>query len=273
MPPSATATRRMSRRRRRSASSKRRGGFSGFLQRRPSLFSLVSPEKDPFDIDFGPGFGFHRRDPFVVPQLSLSSRTSPLVDREAADTLYSSSSSQSYVHRNGKTNVVKKEDVERKFKNAQGKTVVERKTVDYATKDGKTVKDVFQHYEIDQDAKGKFVVIKDPAGKVVYKGHVDGKLSTKEKAKRIAALIKRHRQTLAPHLDATSARASVSSGARRDNESVALASMVQDELEGARPSPTRKRSRSASSSARSRSSRRSPSSKRARVRSSARANR
>ena len=202
---------------------------------------------------------------FTMPHPTQMSTTCDANDPSCTS---SSHSSYSYVQRDGKTNVVHKESFVRKRKNDEGKTVVERKKVDYETKDGKTVKDVFQHYEIDQDAKGKFVSIKDPAGKTVYKGYIDGKLSTRENAKHIAALIKRHRQTLEPSLHSGSSRAVVATGSKRDNESATLASMVQNELDGTmheqtrsgsgetsatrspsrRASSSRKRSRSSSSS-------------------------
>ena len=257
---------RPSRTRSRAHTSKRRGGLD-FAFPRVNTVGLFG--RDPFDHD--PLFVQRPMLKFTMPHPTQMSTTCDANDPSCTS---SSHSSYSYVQRDGKTNVVHKESFVRKRKNDEGKTVVERKKVDYETKDGKTVKDVFQHYEIDQDAKGKFVSIKDPAGKIVYKGYIDGKLSTRENAKHIAALIKRHRQTLEPSVHSGSSRAVVATGSKRDNESATLASMVQNELDGTmheqtrsgsgetsatrspsrRASSSRKRSRSSSSSSSSETS-------------------
>jgi hypothetical protein len=167
------------------------------------------------------------------------------------------SSSYSYTKSEGKApNITHKESFERKGKNAQGKTTVERKNVDYATKDGKTVRDKFQHYKIGEDTQGKYVDVIDPAGTVVDKEYVEGK---KDKVSRIAAVIKKHPQKLGPHL-------------RSDDECTSIASLVQKTLDAGQPSPTKRASTLSRKRSRSRSS--SSSSKpRARARSSSRSKR
>ena len=229
----------------RARTSKRRGGFD---------FGLLFPRRsilNPF-----------KRDPFFAhpsPRLSI-----PRFDPDDSSCTSSShSSSYSYTQRDGK--VTRKESFVRKGKDEQGKTTVERKNVDYATKDGKTVRDTFQHYKLGEDAQGKYVHVIDPTGAVVDKGSVDGKLSTKAKAAHIAAIINKHPQKLGPHL----LKGSVASPASQsDDECTSIADMVQKTLDAGEPSPTkrastlsRKRSRSRSSSSKPRARARSSSSK------------
>lgn len=185
-------------------------------------------ERDPF---------FARRKPHFTPFVSIA-RGDP---NDPSCT--SSSHSSSY-----------KVSFESKGKNAQGKTTVERKNVDYATKDGKTVRDTFQHYKISEDAQGKYVDVFDPTGTVVDKEYVEGK---KDKVSRIAAVIKKHPQKIGPHL-------------RSDDECTSIADKVQKTLDAGEPSLTkrastlsrkRSRSRSVSSSSKPRARARSSSSK------------
>ena len=182
---------------------------------------------------------------------SLSRLGAPLTSscntNDASCMSQSHSSNYSYKQLNGKSKVVHNESFERNGKNQQGKPVVERKRVHLETEDGKTVTDKFEHYEIDQDAKGKFVIIKNPAGEEVHTEYLDSKLSTKDKAKHIVSLIKKHRQTLGPTLENTSSH---------DSENHDIDSFVQEELDGpdrglsARTSRalSRKRARSSSKS-------------------------
>ena len=166
---------------------------------------------------------------------------------DASCTSQSHSSNYSYKQLNGKSTVVHNESFARNGTNKQGKPVVERKRVHLETKDGKTVNDQFQHYEIDQDTKGKFVIVKNPAGEAVHKEYVDSKLSTKDKAKHIAAVIKKHHQTLVPTLEQPSGQ---------DSENYDIDSLVQEELDvpskdvrtRTSRAPSQKRARSSSKS-------------------------
>ena len=235
--PSTTNKPTLSRRRRaqsaRARTSKRRGGFGfGF----PRLSILEPFNRDPF---------FARPSPRLTPFVSIP-RCDPT---DPSCTSSNHSSSYSYTKSEGKAaDVTHKESFERKGKDAQGNTTVERKNVDYATKDGKTVRDTFQHYTLGEDTKGRYVDVIDPTGTVVDKGYVDGKLSTKTKAARIAAVINKHPQKIGPHLR----KGSVASPASQsDDECTSIAEMVQKTLDAGQPSSTkrastlsRKRSRS-----------------------------
>ena len=245
----------LSRRRRaqsaRARTSKRRGGF-GFPR-----FSILNPFiRDPF---------FARPSPRLTPFASIL----PCDPNDPSCTSSSHSSSYSYTRRDGKAaDVTHKESFERKGKDEQGKPTVERKNVDYATKDGKTVRDTFQHYKIGEDTQGKYVHVIDPTGAVVGKRHVEGKLSIEDKASHVVNLINKHPQKLGPHLQEGSV---ASPAAQSDDECTSIAEMVQKTLDAGQPSPTkrastlsRKQSRTRSSSkARARSSSRSSKKRRA----------
>lgn len=234
--PSTTTKPTRSRRRRaqspRARTSKRRGGFGLLFPRRSILY--------PF---------FTSPSPRLTPLVSIR----PCDPNDPSCTSSNHSSSYSYTKSEGKApNITHKESFERKGKNEQGKTMVERKNVDYATTDGKTVRDKFQHYKISEDAQGKYVDVFSPTGSVVDKEYVEGK---KDKVSRIAAVIKKHPQKIGPHL-------------RSDDECTSIADMVQKTLDAGEPSPTkrastlsRKRSRSRSSSSKPRARARSSSSK------------
>lgn len=248
--PTTTTKPTRSRRRRaqspRARTSKRRGGFGfGF----PRLSILNPFNRDPFFASPSPRLSIPRCDP-----------------NDPSCTSSSHSSSYSYTQRDGK--VTRKESFVRKGKDAQGKTTVERKNVDYATKDGKTVRDTFQHYKLGEDTKGRYVHVIDPTGAVVDEGYVDGKLSTKDKAARIAAVINKYPQKLGPHLRKGSV---ASSASQSDDECTSIASLVQKTLDAGQPSPTKRASALSRKRSRSRSS--SSSKPRARARSSSRSKR
>ena len=239
----------------RARTSKRRGGF-GFGLRVPPL--LVS---DPVDMFY--------QDPFFT---NASQRRPPLTSilhcdpKDPSCTSSSHSSSYSYTRRDGKAaDVTHKESFERRGKDAQGKPTFESKNVDYATQDGKTVRDTFQHYKLGEDTQGKYVHVIDPTGAVVGKRHVEGKLSIKDKAGHVVNLINKHPQKLGPHLREG---AVAFPAAQSDDECTSIAEIVQKTFDAGQPSPTkrastlsRKQSRSRSSSSKPRARARRSSSK------------
>lgn len=231
MPSTTTKPTRARRRRAQSArarTSKRRGGFDFGLRLGPFV-------QDPF---------FANTRPRLTPFVSIP-RCDPT---DPSCTSSSHSSSYSYTKSEGKApNITHKEFFERKGKNAQGNTTVELKNVDYATKDGKTLKDKFLHYKIGEDTQGKYVDVFSPTGSVVDKEYVEGK---KDKVSRIAAVIKKHPQKIGPHLR----KGSVASPASQsDDECTSIADMVQKTLDAGETSPTKRASTLSRNRSRSRS--------------------
>ena len=221
----------------RTRTSKRRGGFDFGLRFPSERLSLL----DRFDS--------FKRDPFFVSMSPrpISNLSTPSPHCDTNDPLCTSSSynsSYSCSKINGKENVKRKESFERKGKDSQGETTVENKYLDLETVDGTPTKNIFYNYVLGKDKKrGRYVDVKDPTGKVKKREYVGSKLSTKDKAAQITAIVNKHRYKLPSHLG----KSSVASTTHSDDESVSIAALVRNKLNNRQSTPKRTSTRKQSS--------------------------